>query len=168
MSPKQIFLQKFNMWIKKRTFSCWFQIRWKNWKKVHTKKVVNKNVTEICTLFTFTRVHQVCFACDFYGRIFFETSSTDFKSAFFDTFLTFSKSNFLVLFANFEAERARIGTNYQQTYFSFSLKSNMLCIVLCSIFNICTIGYNEFDFFFRKWRLQTLWWVQNWNLRHIY
>ncbi len=22
--------------------------------------------------------------------------------------------------------------------------------------------------FFRKWRIQTLWWVQNWNLRHIY
>ncbi len=21
---------------------------------------------------------------------------------------------------------------------------------------------------FRKWRIQTLWWVQNWNLRHIY
>ncbi len=22
--------------------------------------------------------------------------------------------------------------------------------------------------FFRKWRIQTLWWAQNWNLRHIY
>jgi hypothetical protein len=22
--------------------------------------------------------------------------------------------------------------------------------------------------FFRKWRIQTLWWVQNWNLKHIY
>jgi hypothetical protein len=22
--------------------------------------------------------------------------------------------------------------------------------------------------FFRKWRIQTLWWVHNWNLRHIY
>jgi hypothetical protein len=22
--------------------------------------------------------------------------------------------------------------------------------------------------FFRKWRIQTLWWVQNWNLRHVY
>jgi hypothetical protein len=77
-------------------------------------------VTEIGILFTFTRVHQICFACNFYGRILFETSSTDFKSAFFDTFLTFSKSNFLALFANFEAERARNGSNYQQTNSSFS------------------------------------------------
>jgi hypothetical protein len=32
----------------------------------------------------------------------------------------------------------------------------------------CALGCNEFDFFFRKWRIQTHWWVQNWNLRHIY
>ncbi len=31
-----------------------------------------------------------------------------------------------------------------------------------------TIGYNEFDFFKRKLRIQTFWWLQNWNLRHIY
>ncbi len=30
-----------------------------------------------------------------------------------------------------------------------------------------TLGYNEFDFFL-KWRIQTLWCVQNWNLRQIY
>ncbi len=34
--------------------------------------------------------------------------------------------------------------------------------------HICTLGYNEFGFFFRKWKIQTLWWVQNWNLRLIY
>ncbi len=33
--------------------------------------------------------------------------------------------------------------------------------------SLCTFGYNEFDFFW-KLRTQSLWWVQNLNLRHIY
>ncbi len=32
---------------------------------------------------------------------------------------------------------------------------------------VCPVGYNEFAFF-RQWRIQTLWWVQTWNLRNIY
>ncbi len=31
----------------------------------------------------------------------------------------------------------------------------------------CTLGYNKFNFY-RKWRIQTLWWVQKWNLRFNY
>ncbi len=34
--------------------------------------------------------------------------------------------------------------------------------------NIYTLGYNEFYFFLENKETQTLWWVQNWNLRHIY
>jgi hypothetical protein len=30
-------------------------------KKIHTKKVINKNVAEKCTFFTFTHVRQICF-----------------------------------------------------------------------------------------------------------
>jgi hypothetical protein len=42
---KKIFIQKFNMGIKKR-------------RKIPHKKVISKNVTEICTFFTFTHVYQ--------------------------------------------------------------------------------------------------------------
>ena len=35
------------------------------------------------------------------------------------------------------------------------------------LFGLCTLGTTNLTFF-RKWRIQTLWWVQNWNLRHIY
>ncbi len=42
---KKNFIQKFNMGIKKR-------------RKIPHKKVISKNVTEICTFFTFTHVYQ--------------------------------------------------------------------------------------------------------------
>jgi hypothetical protein len=37
---------------------------------MHTKKVFSKNVTEICTFFTVTRVRQTCFADNFFGAFF--------------------------------------------------------------------------------------------------
>jgi hypothetical protein len=33
---------------------------------MHQKKVISKNVTEICTFFTFTHVRQTCFAYNFF------------------------------------------------------------------------------------------------------
>ena len=38
--------------IKKRRIWRWFRIRWKHVRKMYQKKVINKNVTEICTFFT--------------------------------------------------------------------------------------------------------------------
>jgi hypothetical protein len=38
--------------------------------KTHKKKVICKNVMEICTFFTFTHVRQSCFAYNFFWCIF--------------------------------------------------------------------------------------------------
>ncbi len=72
-------LQKVLIWpkkikkgIKKRRIARWFRIRWKSCKKMHPKKVIRKNVTEICTFFTFTYVRQTCFACNFFLCIFLQ------------------------------------------------------------------------------------------------
>ncbi len=120
------FIKKFKMGIKKRRISRWFWIRWKSFEKINPKKVISKNVTEICNFFTFTHVHQTCFACNFFWRLFFTTFSTDSKSAwnsaFFDIFFYFfEKKKFLgvilALFANFEAKCAKNGWKNQKTYF---------------------------------------------------
>jgi hypothetical protein len=86
---------------------------------MHQKNVIRKNVTEICTFFTFTHVRQTCFAYNFFGA-FLITFSTDSKSAWnsavFDTFFDFFKKKF-VLFSNFEAKRAKKnGSKNQKTY----------------------------------------------------
>ncbi len=39
---------------------------------MHPKKFISKNVTEICTFFTFTYVRQTCFACNFFLCIFLQ------------------------------------------------------------------------------------------------
>ncbi len=89
-----------NMGIKKRRISRWFRIRWKSFEKMHPKKVISKNVTEICTFFTFTHVRQTCFACTFFLVHLFTIFSTDsisaWHSAFSDSFFDlFQKKNFL-------------------------------------------------------------------------
>jgi hypothetical protein len=45
------------------------------------KKVISKNVTEICTFFTFTHVRQTCFAYNFLSVHFLTTFSMESKSA---------------------------------------------------------------------------------------
>jgi hypothetical protein len=37
---------------------------------MHQKKVISKNMTEICNFFTFTHVRQTCFAYNFFWCIF--------------------------------------------------------------------------------------------------
>jgi hypothetical protein len=39
---------------------------------MHQKKVISKNVTEICIFFTFTHVRQTCFAYNFFGAFFLQ------------------------------------------------------------------------------------------------
>ncbi len=77
------------MGIKKRRISRWFWIRWKSVEKL-PKKIISKNVADICTIFTFTRVRQTCFAYNFLLVHFLKTFLTDYKSAwksaFFDIF----------------------------------------------------------------------------------
>jgi hypothetical protein len=41
-----------------------------SFEKMHPKKVIRKNMTEICTFFTLTYVRQTCFACNFFGAFF--------------------------------------------------------------------------------------------------
>ena len=68
--PKFFFLNQQRC--QKRGISRWFRIRWKSFEKMHQKKVISKNVTEICTFFTFTYVRQTCFACNFFWCIFLQ------------------------------------------------------------------------------------------------
>jgi hypothetical protein len=62
-----------------------------------TKKVINKNVADICTFSTFNHVCQTCFADNFFG-VFFRTFAMALESvrnfAFFDTFFDFLKKIF--------------------------------------------------------------------------
>ncbi len=48
-----------------------------------TKNVISKNVTEICTIFTFTPVCQTCFASKCFLVHFLTTFSKDWESARF-------------------------------------------------------------------------------------
>jgi hypothetical protein len=59
------------------------------------KKVISKNVTEICTFFTFTHVRQTCFAYNFFLVHFLTTFSTNWKSAFFDIHIEFLNNKFI-------------------------------------------------------------------------
>jgi hypothetical protein len=54
------------MWVSKNAeFQADFESVEKVLKKC-AKKVISKNVTEICTFFTFTLVRQTCFADNFF------------------------------------------------------------------------------------------------------
>jgi hypothetical protein len=91
---------------------------------MHKKKVISKNVTEKCTFFTFTHVHQTCFAYNFLCVHFLTTFSTDSNQReilrFLTPFLIFSEIIFLkiilLLFSNFEAKRAKNGSKNHKTY----------------------------------------------------
>ncbi len=57
--------------------------------KIYPKKVISKNVTEICTFPTFTHVFQLCFAYNFFWCIFknlFNGFEISMKFCFFGTF----------------------------------------------------------------------------------
>jgi hypothetical protein len=75
--------------------------------------------------FTFTHVRQTCFAyfCLFwciFSQLFQRIRIQREISSFFDTFFDFFKNFFfwatLVLFSNFEAKRAKNGSQNQKTY----------------------------------------------------
>ncbi len=58
------------------------------------KKVISKDVTKMCTFFTFTCVRQTCFPYNFFWcSTFFKTFSTDLKSAWNSAFLYLSWLN---------------------------------------------------------------------------
>jgi hypothetical protein len=92
---------------------------------MNPKKVISKNVTEICNFLTFTHVRQTCFACNFFWCIFlqrFQRIRNQRKILrFLISFSIFFQTNFfgviLALFANFEAKCTRNGSKYQKTYF---------------------------------------------------
>ncbi len=68
----------------------------KCWKNAH-KKVITKNVTEICTFFTFIHVRKICFAYNFFGAFFnnfFNGFEINVKFCVFDTFFDFFKKQF--------------------------------------------------------------------------
>ncbi len=95
----------------------------KIWKNA-PKKVISKNVTEICTFLTFTHVSQTCFAYNFFWCIFsnlFQRIRNQREILrFLIPILNFCKKIFFyvifVLFSNFEAKRAKNGSKNQKTY----------------------------------------------------
>jgi hypothetical protein len=84
-----------NVGIKKRRISRWFRIRWKRFKKMHTKKLLaniwRKNALFWLLLIIVKLVLLITFFCTF-----FTTFSTDSKSAwnsaFFDIFYDLEKN----------------------------------------------------------------------------
>ncbi len=61
-----------------------------------TQKIISKNVTEICTFFTFTPVRQTCFAYNFFLCILLQLfkriwNKSAWNSVFFDIFLILKK-----------------------------------------------------------------------------
>jgi hypothetical protein len=73
-------LLKNSIWVSKNPeFQADFELVEKVFKKC-TKKVISKNVMEICTFFTFTLVRQTCFADNFFVA-FFNNFFNGFKSA---------------------------------------------------------------------------------------
>ncbi len=85
--------------------------------KMNLKKVISKNMMEICTFFTFTHVRQTCFACNFFLTHFLQLfqrirNQREILRFLISFFILFKKIFFLVilaLFANFEAKCAKNG-----------------------------------------------------------
>ena len=79
------------------------------------KKVISKNVMEICTFSTFTHFRQTCFAYNFFLCIFSQLFQRIRNQR---EILIFSKKIFLkailVPFSNFEAKRAKNGSKNQK------------------------------------------------------
>jgi hypothetical protein len=106
----------------KRRISRWFRIRWNRFEKMHPKKVISKNVTEICIFFTLTHVRQTCFACNFFWwillQLFQRIRNQREIMRFLISFLIFCKKKFLgvilAFFANFEAKCAKNGSKNQK------------------------------------------------------
>jgi hypothetical protein len=90
---------------------------------MHPKKVISKNVTEICTFFTFIHVGQTCFACNFFWCIFlqlFQRIGNQREILRFLISFLIKKIKIwvvLALFSNFEAKCAKNGSKNQKTYF---------------------------------------------------
>ncbi len=81
------------------------------------KKVISKNVMQICTFSTFTHFRQTCFAYNFFGvplKNFFNGFEISMK------FCVFDLKKLVRLFSNFEAKRAKNGAKNgaknQKTY----------------------------------------------------
>jgi hypothetical protein len=103
---KNKFCEKNQKGINKRIILCRFQICWKSFKKIYKKKVINKNVMEICTFSTFTHVRQTCFAYNFFGAFFknlFNGFEINMKFCAFDAFFDcFSKKFLKVILVLFQ------------------------------------------------------------------
>jgi hypothetical protein len=74
----KICLQKFNISIKSAEFHTDFKSVEKLF--INVKKVISKNVIEICTFSFFTHVNQTCLAYNFFWMHFLKAFSSDLKS----------------------------------------------------------------------------------------
>jgi hypothetical protein len=90
---------------------------------MHLKKVISKNVMELCTFLTFTHVRQTCFAFNFFLLHFlqlFQRIRNQREILRFLISFMIKKKNvgvILALFANFEAKCTKNGPKNQKTYF---------------------------------------------------
>ncbi len=103
---KNFFLTKIKKDIKKRRISRWFQIRWKNCKKMYQKKVTRKASLTNMSKSEKSAYFRHVFANNFFWVHFFQTFSTESKSAwnsaFFDTYIEFfNKKIFFALISTF-------------------------------------------------------------------
>ncbi len=102
---------------------------------MHQKKVISKNVTEICIFFTFTHVRQTCFAYNFFGAFFLQLFQRIRNQRellrFLTPFLIFCKIFFLqVIFVLFQT----LKPNAQKTV----QKTKKLIQEMCLRFQFCT------------------------------
>jgi hypothetical protein len=86
---------------------------------MNRKKVISKNVTEICPFFIFTHVRQTCFAYSFFVaflNIFFNGFEISVKICVFLHLFSLKKffKVIFVLFSNYEAEHAKKGSKIKK------------------------------------------------------
>ena len=93
------------MGVKKRRISRWFWIRWKSCKKMYKKKLTSKKSLTNMSKSGKSAYFRHVFANNFFWVHFFNTFSTDSKSAwnsaFFDTHTEFFDKIFFALFGTF-------------------------------------------------------------------
>jgi hypothetical protein len=118
-----IFLLKNSIWVSKNAeFHADFKSAEKSFEKMNPKKVISKNLTEICTFSLLHMFVKLVLIVTFFGAFccnFFNGFEISVNFAFFDIFFNFLQKNILgvilALFANFEAKCAKNSLKNQKT-----------------------------------------------------
>ncbi len=120
-SKKNVFLQKFNMGIKKRRISRWFRIGWKRFEKMHQKMSLSKTWRKYALFSLLLMFVKLILHITFFGAFFnnfFNGFEISMKFCVLWHLFWFFKFFFviLVLFSNFEAKRAKNASKNKKMY----------------------------------------------------